>query len=514
MKNPSKLLIGSLIASSLGLISCDKQLDINTNPNLPESVSPDLVLPAGTVNLAYVLGGQFQIAGGFWAGYWTQNLVQNQYKDLDKYTINPTTYDTPFQTLFAGAQQDFQTVINKAKGDSSNYAAIAGLEQAFTYQVLSDAYDRVPFGEALQGENNLQPRYDEGAAIYDGIIRLIDASVARINTNPDGKVNVGRQDVIFGGDMDKWRRFANTLKLRVYLRQIYARPTVATAGIRALYAAEARFLAGNEDAQVAIFNSGTKQGSPLFLTEVNQGSGIKENIIASSTVIDYLQATTNDPRINALFDRPNNAATGSYVGTRQGAAGVPGAPATALSLKSRPDLANIIGPSAPVILISGAESLFLQAEAAERGLATGLPTKTLYEQGITASWNRLGVATSATVTTGTPPMSTTVPVLANFLASAPINLDAAPTGDGAGSKLDRIITQKWVSMCGTQSFEAWTELRRTNFPSIYQFSASSSLLPGVMGNRFQYPATETQRNPNTPALVLTQVPVWWDVKPL
>lgn len=494
MKNLSKILLGSLALSTMGLLGCEKELDINNNLNLPTSVSPDLILPAGTANLAYVLGGQFQIAGGFWAGYWTQNLVQNQYKELDKYNINQTTYDTPFQTLFAGAQQDFQSVLNKAQGDSSNYAAIAGLQQAFTYQLLSDAYDRVPFSQALQGSANLQPQYDQGPAIYDGVITLIDASVAKINTSG---IRVGRQDIVFNGDMEKWRRFANTLKLRVFLRQAYARPAVAEAGVRALYTAGAQFLDGSENAQIGIFNAGNKQGNPLFLSEVNTGSNIKENIIASSTIIDYLQNTTLDSRIDQLFDKPSGAASGLYVGTRQGQAGVPGASADALTTKSRPDLTKVLGASAPVIFISGAESKFLQAEAAVRGWAAGADAKALYNEGITASFTRLG----ATIPTG-------------FLTKATIDLDLAPTGEAAGSKLDRIITQKWVAMCGSQNFEAWTELRRTNFPSVYQFSASTSLLPGVLGNRFQYPATETQRNPNTPPLVLTEVPVWWDVKPL
>lgn len=491
MNNISKLLLGSLLAGSVGLASCDDILDINDNPNLPTSAAPHLVLAAGTGNMAYVLGNQFQIAGNFLSQHWTQNLVSNQYKELDRYNLLQTTYDGPFQTLFAGAQQDFQLVVNTAKGDSSNFAAIAGIQQAFTYQLLSDAYDRVPFTEALRGSANVQPVYDAGPVVYDGAINLINASVAKINA---AGVSPGEQDIVFQGDMAKWRRFANTLKLRMFMRQIYARPQAADS-IRNMFTKNASFLGAGENAQVAIFTSG-KSASPIYTTEV-QGSGVTNNIIASSTVIDYL-TTTADPRINDLFDRPGNAATGAYVGTQQGLAGTANAPTPAITTRSRPDIVKIIGPTAPIILISGAESMFLQAEAAVRGLSNG-NAKSLYEQGITASWNRLGTPTTT---------------LATFLASTPISLDAAPAGEAANSKLDRIITQKWVSMSGSQGFEAWSELRRTNFPSFIKPSASSTLSPGVIANRFLYPATETARNPNTPAVALTQIPVWWDVKPL
>ena len=504
MNNISKILISSLLLSTLGLSSCKDFLDINANPNLPTAVSPDLVLASGTGNMMYVLGGQFQIAGNFLAQHWTQNLVSNQYKELDRYNILQTTYETPFTTLFAGAQEDFQIVINRAKGDSSNYAAIAGIQQAFTYQLLSDAYDRVPFTEALQGSANLQPRYDEGPVIYDGAINLINQSLAKINTSP-GAVAPGIQDIVFGtvtgattttirplaDEMALWRRFANTLKLRIFLRQVYVRPQLAQDSIRNMFNRGAQFLGANENAQVAFFTSG-KNANPVSITEF-LGSTITGNVIASSTVIDYLN-TTADPRIEDLFDRPNNSATTAFAGTAQGLAGTSNAPTGAITTKSRPDIVKIIGPTAPVILISGAESMFLQAEAALYGWAGSANAKTLYEQGVRSSFTRLGTALPST-----------------FLASAPINLDNATSTE---AKLDRIITQKWVSMSGSQGFEAWTELRRTNYPSFIRPSVSSTLAAGIIANRFPYPSTESARNPNTPAVQLVDVPVWWDTKPL
>ena len=488
MKNRSKslLLISTLAAGALS--SCDKQLDINVDPTRPNVITPDLVLPAGTGNVAYVMGAPFNILGNFFTQHWTESLLASQYKDYDRFRLNQSTNDRDYTTLFAGGLKNFRYVIDHAKGDSSNYAAIAGLQSAYTFQVLTDAFDKVPFTEALKGVENPQPKFDEGPVIYDGLITLIDQAIG--NIKPSG-VQVGAQDLVFGGDMDKWKRFGNTLKLKIYLRQIYARPALAEAGIRALYTSNAEFLAANENAQVGVFSNNPQNSNPLYLTEVFTNSGVKNNIIASQTIIGYLN-TTNDPRIDGFFNRPGGSSTAAHVGTLQGQAIVGGTAEN--TTKSLPNKQKIDAPDSPVIFISGAESLFLQAEAALRGLAGATLPKPLYNAAITASFARIGAVT------------TTLPT---FLASAPIDLDNATTTEG---KLERIITQKWVSMSGTEGFEMWTELRRTKYPSFVTGTAYSDLPGKVYAKRLLYPIAETSRNSNTPNVELAQVPVWWDKK--
>lgn len=487
MKTIHRNLIAVALLGTTGLAACDKQLDINVDPTRPATASPDLVLPAGTGNVSFIMGGSFNIAGNFFAQHWTENLLASQYRDYDRYRVGQTSFDREYQALFTGGLKNFRYVIDRAKGDSSNYAAIAGLQSAYTYQVLADGFDRIPFTEALRGAANTQPAFDEGPVVYDGLIALIDESLGRINATG---INVGGQDLIFQGDMAKWRRFANTLKLKIYLRQVYARPSVAAAGIQALYSSGATFLGATEDAQVTGFSTVSQNGNPLWLTEVSATSGIANNIIASQTSINYL-TTTGDPRIDDFFNRPNNVATAPHVGTPQGQAILGGS--AAITTRSRPNQTTIAGPSSPVVFLSGAESLFLQAEAALRGYAAGASAQSLYEQGITASFTRFG---------------RTMP--AGFLASTPIAFDAA-TGF-TERKLEQIITQKWVALNGTEGFEAWTELRRTKYPSFITPPSTSDLATGVIIKRLLYPISETQRNPNTPAVELADVPVWWDKK--
>ena len=499
------LLLASLFGAG-ALSSCDKTLDINTDPTRPSTVTTDLVLPAGTGNVAYVMGGNFNIIGNFFAQHWTENLVASQYKDYDRYRIYQSTNDRDYQTLFAGGLKNLRYVMDHAKGDSSNYAAIAGLESAYTFQVLTDAFDKVPFTEALQGANNTQPKFDEGPVVYDGIIAMINQSVAKINA--DG-VNVGQQDIVFGGNMDQWRRFANTLKLKIFLRQVYvpSRQAAAQDSIRAMYTREAAFLGATENAQVGVFSSNPQNGNPLYLAEVFNSSGIKNNIIASQTIIGYLE-DTNDPRIDYFFDKPTAAGLTSHVGTLQGQAIVGGT--DDISKKSTPSKSKIDAPSSPVIFISGAESLFLQAEASLRGLGAAGNAKSLYNAAITASFARLGVPQTTTVTTpGTPPVTTVTHVLDNFLASPDVDFNNTPSDE---AKLERIITQKWVSMSGTEGFEMWTELRRTKYPSFVSGTAYSDLPGKTFAKRLIYPISETSRNANAPQVELAYVPVWWDKK--
>ena len=479
-----------------GLSSCEKQLDINTDPTRPASVSADLVLPAGTGNVAYVMGAPFNIIGNFFAQHWTESLTANQYKDYDRYRIGQNTNDRDYQTLFTGGLKNFRFVMDRAKGDSSNYAAIAGLQSAYTYQVLTDGFDKVPFTESLRGAANTQPKFDDGQVVYDGLITMIDDALGKINTSSTA-VSVGGQDLIFSGDMNKWRRFGNTLKLKIYLRQIYARQTVAEAGIRGLYASGAQFLDATEDAQVTGFSSATQNGNPLYLADVNPASGIVNNIIASKTSIDYL-TTTNDPRIDDFFSRPGSTpalanTTAPHQGTPQGDA-IRGA-SGAISSRSRPNLQKIAGIASPVVLMSGAESLFLQAEAALRGLAGSATPQALYEAGIQASFARFG----RTVPTG-------------FLTSTDIAFDGGSSAGFSERRLEQIITQKWVALNGTEGFEAWTELRRTKYPSFITGTPYSDLPNRTYAKRLIYPFTEISRNANAPAVETAEVPVWWDKK--
>ena len=499
MKKTNKYILSCLFASFLGLTACEKDwLDVNVDPENATTSTAALTLPSGIAAAAYTLGNQLQFAGNFWAQHWTQSYTASQYKDLDRYQVTANTYDRPWQYLYAGSLQDFAFVSRTtADNDSVNYGAIADILTAYTYQVLVDGYDQVPFSEAIQGNASLFPKYDNGEDVYTALIPLIDAGVAKIDAEA---IQPGAEDYIFEGDMDNWVRFANTLKLKIYLRQVYARPAVAEAGIKKLYADGAKFLESGQTAAVP-FADVTANRNPIHQTETTFSGGV--NVVASNTVLNFLKGT-NDPRIDDFFAKATLAPNaGTHAGIDQGRAGNPSSPTTATNAFSKPSQA-LIGPAAPVPFISDAESYFLQAEAALRGFATGAANKSeaLYRKGIEASFARFGRSMPATFMAQPNVSLATTATLVNGSAAA----------NAFEARLDRIITQKWVSMNGSQGYEAWTELRRTGYPSLVTPSLSSVLPAGAIANRLPFAISEQTRNTNTPAQKDLQIPVWWDKK--
>jgi hypothetical protein len=488
MKIRNNYILAAVFAASLGLTSCEDYLDINQDPNNPASSTPALTLPAGQGELAYVLGNQFQFLGNYYAQHWTQAGAANQYCELEQYQMTSSTYDTRvWAEFYAGALNDFKYVADQGNASgNANYAAIGAIMQAYTFQVVTDAWGDVPFTSALGSLEVLNPEYQSQEAIYAGLITMLDEAIAKIDEA--GQVP-GQDDLIFGGDMALWRKFANTLKLKIYLRQAYVKPEVARTGIQALYAAGAQFLETGETAAVP-FTDQTQNRNPFFQTQVTFRGGV--DVVASNTALDLLQQT-DDARIEHFYAQAESGANkGNFVGIDQGVECTPARAGQQAINYSKPGPA-VASATTAIPLISAAESYFLQAEAVARGWGSGATARSLYELGIRASFDYLGEDDAA----------------ATALLQQP---GVAYTGGTEEAQVEQIITQKWLSFNGTQGFEAWTEYRRTGYPSFIEPSAASTLGASLLPKRLIYPNSEATRNQNYPGLKEVSVPVWWDVK--
>lgn len=487
-----KAIIGSILGISLlATTSCKKNfLDVNVDPNSPTTATVDLVLPTALGYSAYDLGNPYQVLGGFWAQYWTQGPTGQQFANYDQYSITSSDFDRQWINVYAGALNDFRYVIEESvKTGDDNYAAISKFMQAFMFQYMTDIQGDVPFRDALKGATVLNPDFNTQEEIYDGLIDLIDEGLALLDENSTR--HPGDDDLVYHGDMHLWLKFANTLKLKIYLRQAYVRPNVAQAGIQALYAANAEFIDQDEEAAVH-FTEATFNQNPLYAHINSVG---EFNILASSTALDYME-NLNDPRVDVFYRRATlGAQAGNHVGIRQGAGRVLPNPAQlddrqfskpGSDIGGAPD-----GAEAPVIFISEAESYFLQAEAVARGWATG-DAEQLYYDGIALSFLRWGFD---------------IPDFEDYAAQTGVVFPVAGTAE---QQIRAIIFQKWVSMCGTQGLEAWTEWRRTGYPDIFTISETTNI-----GNRFPvrilYPDSEVTSNPKTPPQRTVTDKVWWDV---
>jgi hypothetical protein len=506
-----KYIILSLSVLLLG--GCQKWLDVNEDPNNPSEIDYEMVLPSGITSVVYVMGGKFQILGALWSEHWTQSPGASQYAGIDAYDINSSNFDDrQWGELYAGCLEATEYVRNEAAKEGSwNYYLAATVIQAYTFQILVDLYDKIPFSQALQGEDLLlEPVYENGQDIYDSLIARIDYALSKDIEDEDLKEFTADQDIIFNGDIDNWVRFANSLKLKIYLRQSEARPDVAAAGIQAMYDEEVDFL--NTDAAFIYFSDESGRRNPLYETEEVVLGG-NPNLILSKTLHTYLQENNDFDRLDNMFYTPDNG--GPHKSLVQGNYNDPEEPAGTNSASySKP----VFLPTFPVYLMSLTESDFLQAEAMMRyGVGTYKEAKDLYDEGFTDAYVRV-------VSIGSTSMSQILRDAEAYLQSGEYAFPSE--GSPLEKYIETIAMQKWVSLAGIQSLETFFEHNRTGYPKVSNVLSDddnyepgeltisvNNVTSGRLPKRLIWPESEYQGNRNTPEKKEVWEKVWWDVKP-
>jgi hypothetical protein len=497
----------ALITLSTSFVGCKKFLDVNKNPNIADNPAINLVLPSAQVNIGSAMGTQFQINGSFWVQHWTQSPLANQYKSYDQYQVSSDNYNRPWNSLYSGALTDLKYVYTKAKGENKKqYMAISRLLSAFTFQVLTDAFGDIPFSEALKGSIAdgaiVSPKYDKQESVYDGILAMITEAEGLIDA-ADG-AHPGTDDLIYGGDMAKWAEFANTLKMKVYMRLSTVNPTKAAAGIAAL---GPDFLSST--AKISYSTTGGSE-NPLYSEMV--GLSRTTNIFASKTCVDVMNSY-GDPRTGVFY---TPLASGAIVGLLQGdfanSTSAAGKSIGGAGVGANPN--DETSATAPFVFMSKAESEFLQAEAIARGWMAG-DDKAHFEAAIRAGITDYAAGIQHQIDEenidltyyGNPAADI------NDYVDSMIALEPAlvyPSSEA--NKIEAIITQKWVAMSGNQGFEAWSEWRRTGYPVLAE-SVASLIGAGKFPQRFIYPTDELNLNKNCPGNIQGAISkkVWWDV---
>ncbi len=293
--------LAAIVAGS----GCKKTLDINHDPNNPslETGTPKIVFPVAVMSVAGVEGGDLALLGGILGEYVTQAAASSQYKTIDQYDLKTTDLNGQYRTLYSYALKNLQFVIDKAKeSEDWNFYLMGTVMKAYATGLLVDIYDQIPYSEALQGVGNLTPKFDDGYSVYKSLLAEIDSAMSKdfsartaIDLRATGEGNI---DIVFGGDIEKWKQFANTLELKLYLRMINAKPTEARAGVENLYAGNAKFL--EEDAKVTGFSDNPSLSNPLFEQNIRQLNTGTSNLVASKTFLSFLQLH-NDPRAADYF---------------------------------------------------------------------------------------------------------------------------------------------------------------------------------------------------------------------
>ncbi len=478
MKKIILLLIGFGV-----LISCDSVLDINRDPDnlTPDDLTFAVELPASITAVAGVQGANWALIGGIWSQMWSQSPGSSQYRVVDNYTLGTTDAiaESGWRNTYDGLL-DIRNIKRKAlAAENWNYYLIATVLETYISHMLTDWYGDIPYSEA-NDPLIFQPIFDTGETVYDSMITDLDDALGR-NLGASVGDTPGGDDLIFGGDMTNWVKFANTLKLKIFLRQTEARPSVAQAGITAMINANAAFL--DTDASLTGFTDAPNVSNPLFESDKRQ-LNTALNLRASTTMHSYL-ASNLDSRLDLFYTTGNPVNQGDYNN--------PAGPNTFA--------VSILSPTTPVYFISHEESLLMQAEAMER-YNSGTGAKAMYDAAVVENFNKWSLDGSA------------------YVAAAGAYEYPSGTFD---ENLTAIITQKWIASYPGNGAEAFFEWHRTGIPATSavpqtdagyipgQFAVSVN---GVLGTGFPqrllYPAGETSTNLKAPAIVPITTPIWWN----
>jgi len=462
----------ALTATPLVITSCRQELDINVDPNNPSQASLSGLLSGSQVGFAFALGGEGTRMPAavvqHYAGHRNQSLRYAQYRITSSDTDG--TWTALYNTLM-----DMKELENKAAASGNQaYLGVSKILQAHAFSVTTDLFGDIPFSKALQGRANITPVYDKQEDIYPALITMIDEGLAALTAATETISG----DIVYGGNVTKWKKYGNSLKLRLLNHLSSRQPNAA-----------ANFLATNpslidtsaDDAKVA-FGSVASNANPIYQFDVL--SGRKDQAVAS-TIVNKMRALS-DPRVSVYFNpvaNNNSGLQGQYLGN---------APGNDTDDSGENEYSRVgsayASVKAPVVLMSAAEVNFIKAEVYYR--ASDSRAQAAYQAAITQDFAALGLSSS----------------VGAYLANANVAYDGT---------LQRIMEQKWITMFQA-SYESWVDWRRTGFPVLTP--AASNATSNVIPRNLPYPDVEINSNrANLVAGPGIPIPytglsnrVWWD----
>ena len=456
MRNFKLIVVVALVIAG----SCTDDFDeINTNNNQPETVSPNLIL-SGVISNAV---GEMAFMGWHNGNIVAQLTAKINFTGFDRYDWGSES-DT-WEELGYGNLPELEIILETSRAEATqntSYEGIALVLKSWIFSILTDNWGAVPYSEAIKGQTDgiFEPRYDSQEDIYNGI--LADLAAA------DGLLAQGQPifggDIMYDGDITKWRKLANSLRLRYLLRA--SNKMNVSSQMQSIVDAGNIFESNDDNA--AMEYPATTRVDSWFVSNSRIGSFDEHRLSETSEAILKMY---NDNRLLTWFQPTDNPdddpalLVGLPNGLSEDNASTYNGGANNVSRLNQPlffDSPN----SVKAALMQFAELQFILAEAAQRGLISG-DAKAYYESGVAASfeyWN-------------------TEQDIAAYLAQAGVAYDG---------NLETIITQKWLAsfMVG---MEAWYDFRRTGLPS-FIVPGPDNVNGDVVPVRFIYPDVEQSLN--------------------
>lgn len=511
--------IGLTAVACLMLGACDE--DKLTALNINQNASTE-------INQAFLLAlGQAQVAGGRYEN-WRANLIYSStmiqhnatlqgYWSGDKYYYNAQYSGAYWERHYPGAIKTLTNVVDETEGDPArvNLNSFAKIMRAYDLHKMSDMYGDLPYAQAGRGvlaEENWFPAYESQQEVYASVIAELKS--ARDAMSASGG-QLGVQDILYKGDVAKWKKFANAIIMRAAMRMSNVDPATAQAAF--VEASNSGTFTSNDDNaffKQVLGNGGDVNfnGTSLAMSNAAGGGG-DNNARISKTLMDFMNAT-NDPRkmiltggIGNPYDSPTtwNTNPADQVGLPNGF--------NSTTIKNIvPDFTTfqnysfinpeIIELDDPTPFISYAETELMRAEAALKGWIS-TSAETHFNNGVTAaidSWTAFG----ASVVPTAAEKSTFISGL-GFAAASNAN------------KLRIIGEQFWMATYLNHT-EAWANWRRTGFPVLVPTNDPNNITNGTIPRRLRYFEDEIGSNPKNYAAAIARqgedlltTRIWWDV---
>lgn len=466
----------------LGINGCKKgTFDINsTNPNTPSSVPAQYSLSSSlTATASLVYSGNADILQN-WMGYWTQSGGFTPSTTYVLYQLTSGTgsgnWDLAYQNL-----ENYKLLLTTAGTipSQANYRAIAMIMTSFVYQRIVDLYNKAPYTVALTPNSQFSYPYDDGAAIYKTSIARLDSAVTIISSNTSVAASPSNYDVMFKGNMTKWIKFAKTLKLKMLMRQTQG--GIGSAAVQQQLASmkQTDFLGVGEDGAInpGYSNASNAQENPYYydiVANANNAPGLNTQYYRANTYAVNFYYNTNDPRVGYFYElKSDGKAHGrAYGSTVQD----PNSAISAVFGTGKDASGNYKGASQDAVILPAFESLFLQAEAIQRGYIAGSVSDT-YKNAVSESFRILGISNSIDAT-GT--------YISQNNALTNITTTTNP--------IQTIITQKWAACNTYDPLESYSDWRRLGIPADLPVSIYPGNTATHIPYRFPYPTSELNYN--------------------
>lgn len=444
--------------------ACTEKFDaMNVDPNNPTKISAQYLLPyALERSIDRYWGGRtrFERLNLDGAMLWIQYLSRNIYSNEgDNYGISPAMQNNNWQSFYNDGLVNFQRIITetdaKSKTPNANYEGVALVMRSWMFSVVTDLWGAIPYNDAIKGtaaEPNYTPTYDSQEKVYEGLLN--DLKLANEKLNVAGPAISG--DIVYGGDIMKWKRFANSLRLRLANRQAAKKPTESRAIMREILSDATKFPIITSNADNMVLKSTSVLPSNNEWNQVMiQESRTDWNL--SSTLVDKL-SSLGDTRITVFA----NPVGGKYTGHPNG---LPDAIATTYLATSSTIGNAFTKVDAPSLIMTASEVNLILAEAVLDGDLTTGTVKTYFEAGIKASFEQYGLS-----------------VPSDYYNKV-----------GAITRA-KVLEQKWIALYGI-GIEAWTEYRRTGFPVLPPKDPRAVFEnDGILPTRLPYPGSEYSLN--------------------